>query len=165
MTLAPRGWRASAEPALELQLAVISMDSHYHVSPCRRPFFTPTPSDTHQSPPHPEQQGSLRLQGPTVVLAALRRGAHPRGELRQHLSKLDPCWWTRGVCAGLQAMSRGQRGIGVSFPSPCAGGRSRAEPWCQTDLRPHRVRTVGAGGMDRITNGGHRGHCCPDCAW
>lgn len=134
-------------------------------APAGGPSSPLTPSDTHQSPPHPEQQGSLCLQGLTVVLAAPRRDAHPRGELRQLFSKLDLCWWTRGMCAGLRAVSQGQHGIGVSFPSPCAGGRSRAEPRCQTDLRPHRVCTVGAGGMDCITNGGHRGHCCPDCAW
>lgn len=70
-----------------------------------------TPSDTHQTPPCPEQQGSLHLQGPTVVLAALWHDAHPRWELRQRLSKLEPCWWTRGACAGLQAASRGSMGF------------------------------------------------------
>ena len=37
--------------------------------------------------------------------------AHPLGELRQRLSKLEPCWWTRGACAGLQAASRGTVGF------------------------------------------------------
>lgn len=80
-------------------------------APAGGPSSSPTPSDTHQTPPCPEQQGSLHLQGPTVVLAAPWHDAHPRGELRQRLSKLEPCWWTRGACAGLQAASRGTVGF------------------------------------------------------